>query len=188
MKTPSYMDAILSILHQIKEDEESLQKVLAFLGSEILPSIQEVENEIQLPEQFEELVRPIGQSLVARFVVYLNLDTLETEEDFHGIMQDEWRVQYEEEFAPKHNQWTNVLTIEPLESHESFRMMESFAESLEDVRISQRLIEILNRKKPFGHFNHYIHNSPYREDWFAFRDKAYERHVRGIIEVHLKMY
>jgi hypothetical protein len=43
------------------------------------------------------------------------------------------------------------------------------------------LTDILSRRKPFAHFNSYIHNSKYREDWFKFRLTALEKHVRRMI-------
>ena len=42
-------------------------------------------------------------------------------------------------------------------------------------------MNILNNPKPFAHFNSYIHNSNYREDWFKFRNSAYEKQVREMI-------
>ena len=40
-------------------------------------------------------------------------------------------------------------SIEPLESHESFRIMEDFATSLPESRLKSRLIDALTRNKPF---------------------------------------
>jgi hypothetical protein len=63
--------------------------------------------------------------------------------------------------------------------------MEDFAGQIENVKAQNMLVDILNRRKPFAHFNQYIHNSKYREEWFAFKNAAYERHVREQIYVEL---
>ncbi|OJY95637.1 MAG: hypothetical protein BGP13_12425 [Sphingobacteriales bacterium 40-81] len=50
----------------------------------------------------------------------------------------------------------------PLNSSEAFRFMEHFA-----------------------YFNNHIHNSIFRDAWFAFKNISYENHVWGIICVTL---
>jgi hypothetical protein len=59
--------------------------------------------------------------------------------------------------------------------------MENFVEQLDNDKVQNTLIDIMNKGKPFAHFNSYIHNSKYREDWFKFRITALEKHVREMI-------
>jgi hypothetical protein len=69
--------------------------------------------------------------------------------------------------------------IEPLESHESFRIMEDFAASLPDSAIKSRLFDALSRNKPFRHFKDIVHSDPaLRDRWFQFRDEAHEQYLR----------
>lgn len=184
MSTKNYLDQILSILSTIKDDKEKLEKVLTFLETEIYSPLEnEDNNTIQIPNKFGPLINNIAQFLEMGHICYLNPDTLELEDipkDLNNYDEElfaEWDLQ--------HNNWENVLTIEPLESFESFKIMEGFVFQLQDSKEKGYLEDILNRKKPFANFNHFIHNSKYREDWFSYRTKAYENHVRTIIAIHL---
>lgn len=74
-------------------------------------------------------------------------------------------------------------SIEPLESHESFRIMEDFAASLPESRLQPRLFDALSRNKPFRHFRDIVHaDLALRDQWFAFRDDALAQHARDWLE------
>lgn len=47
-------------------------------------------------------------------------------------------------------------------------------------------MHLFEGRKPFANFNHQIHNSDFREDWFTYRQKRLEKHVKGLIVLHLK--
>jgi hypothetical protein len=180
------LDQILPILYSVKDDDEKLEKILAFLQREIV-RLAAQEEKIELPAKYEGLVNDIAQSLQAGLVCYLNLDMLETEEIPKGYLDDGWEdVEEDETFETKHRQWEHVLIFEPMESHESFRIMENFTEQLNNGKVKNKLIDILNHRKPFAHFNSFIHNSKFREEWFAYKNAAYEEHVRETLydELH----
>lgn len=63
--------------------------------------------------------------------------------------------------------------IEPLDSHESFRIMEDFAATLPESTIKHALCEALARNKPFRRFKDVLHGDlALRDRWFAFREDA----------------
>lgn len=189
------VDKILPILSAVRDDKEKLQRILHFLETEILPELEEEDDSIAIPPKFEALVRDIAQNISCGLICHLNMDTLETEEypqnsemdfwiddeDEEGDEEDDEDEEDGEEDMPKYLQWKKVLSFEPLESSESFRIMENFARQLDNAKAQNTLLDILNRRKPFAHFNSYIHNSTYKEAWFAFKNNAYEQHVREII-------
>ncbi|MEW6304951.1 MAG: UPF0158 family protein [Verrucomicrobiota bacterium] len=73
--------------------------------------------------------------------------------------------------------------IEPLESHESFRIMEDFAASLPESPVKARLFDSLSRNKPFRRFKDIVHSDlALRDQWFVFRDDALARYARGWLE------
>jgi len=75
------------------------------------------------------------------------------------------------------------IPFECLETHESFRIMESFAENeVADKPLRARLITALANRKPFRHFKDVIDNSSYRQAWFAFKDQWYIEHVKEELE------
>jgi hypothetical protein len=67
-------------------------------------------------------------------------------------------------------------------SSEAFRVMEDFAHSLSDDAFKAMLLNRPSRRKPFQNFRMEIDDSDYREDWFAFKDKAYMDFVRMQLE------
>ncbi|MCH5598032.1 UPF0158 family protein [Niabella ginsengisoli] len=186
------LSQILPILQVVQDDKEKLEQILIFLKAEILPQIESEHIEVVIPEKYEALVHTIADSLTAGMLCFLNMETLEVE-DIPKSYLDEYDEEMAEEFGEeegvfelKHLQWEHKCCFEPLPSSESFRIMENFTERVGDQKVQQILIGILNRKKPFANFNNFIHNSDYREDWFAFRLDAYKTHVREEIYLELK--
>lgn len=181
MSSYSSLDKILAILSGVKNEEEKLKRILSFLESEILPEIEHQKNEIKIPKKYEALVHMIAEAISTGSICHLSLDTLEVEDYDSKIDPEDWEAVTGEKFEFKYLHWKNVLTFEPFESSDAFRLMEDFAAQVENIKVQNILIDILNRRKPFGHFNSFIHNSNYREEWFVFRDKFYEKHVRELL-------
>lgn len=66
----------------------------------------------------------------------------------------------------------NYVEIQKMDTHESFSTMESFVDTIDDVRLRSKLIQVLSKPKPFKSFKFEIDNSgPYREQWFAFKNR-----------------
>ena len=64
----------------------------------------------------------------------------------------------------------DFIEVEKMNSHESFIVMEDFAESIQDQKIKTSLLTALRGKKPFSRFKQTVENlRDYRELWFAFR-------------------
>lgn len=70
---------------------------------------------------------------------------------------------------------SRYLWIEPIEAHESFRIMENFVASVSDVKAAVRLTDALSRPKPFRRFKDEQLDYPeLRQAWFAFEGAAHE--------------
>lgn len=75
------------------------------------------------------------------------------------------------------------LPIEPLDSHESFRIMEDFTMSLPESALKSRLVEALSRNKPFRRFRNIVDQDlMLRNAWFAFREAAHRQYARDWLE------
>ena len=76
------------------------------------------------------------------------------------------------------------IEIERMTAFESFQVMEDFANNIKDNWISRQLIEALEGKKPFAHFNHCIHNMPdhYKKAWFSFRQEKMIEFIQQQLE------
>ena len=117
----------------------------------------------------------------------MNTDTFEMEWMPEDMIDDP--SEYElmtgetiESLELKHPGWKNKIVIEPLESHESFKIMEGFVEQVPDLSLRNKLINALNRRKPFANFKYLIDDSAYRQDWFDFRQAWLEEYVYGLLE------
>ena len=77
------------------------------------------------------------------------------------------------------------ITIEPLESNESFKIMEKFVDQLDNSKLRKRLVYALNNRKPFANFKNIIDNSDIRQDWFDFKDEKLQEYVKSMIEINI---
>ncbi|HLS30771.1 MAG TPA: UPF0158 family protein [Flavobacteriaceae bacterium] len=69
------------------------------------------------------------------------------------------------------------IKFKPLWSRDSFKIMERFADQMEDQEFQAKLYNALNRRKPFRNFKNIVDSSDYRQTWFDFKIKALEEFV-----------
>lgn len=190
MNADKLLDEILGILRLVREDRDKLQKILTFMEEEIYEEPEE--EEIEIPEKYKEIVPKIADSIDAGFVCFLNPDTLEMEEIPKLFMEDQFEEEEEEEeesdetMDSKHYDWQNCITFEPLESSESFKIMEHFTDQLPDEKLQNKLINALNHRRPFANFKFVIDGSSYRQNWFDFKQRWLERHVKELLIISLE--
>lgn len=83
------------------------------------------------------------------------------------------------------NNFEDYIEIEGMDTHESFKVMEDFVETGDIGELREKLIQGLNRPKPFRNFKFIIDNSgPYREKWFKFKDKKLIDWVENQLREH----
>lgn len=75
----------------------------------------------------------------------------------------------------------DYIKIEPLQSFESFKIMEKFTNRITDQYLQSKILDSLRQKKPFQNFTNSIENSNYRQDWFDFKNAELEKIVRDIL-------
>ena len=78
--------------------------------------------------------------------------------------------------------WENYQRFEKMDSRQSFRVMEDFAETVTEIGFRSRLLGLLSGPRPFSKFKRAIDSSRYRQDWFAFKERAYINWVHQQIE------
>lgn len=76
------------------------------------------------------------------------------------------------------NDRDNYIRFDKMESYQAYRVMEDFAYSLTDTDFRDKILERLERRKPFQNFKRLIDASDYRQDWFDFKKKAYIEWVK----------
>ena len=76
----------------------------------------------------------------------------------------------------------DYVEFERMDSRESFRVMEGYAYFVDDSDLKDKLIDALNRPKPFGNFKWIVDNSgEYRQLWFDFKNQKYIEWVEARI-------
>ena len=123
----------------------------------------------------KERIKEITGDLDCGMKCYYNKKTKEitTIIDFdshYGADEELW----EDVIKELEENWMNYIEIERMDSRESFLVMEDFAYSVDSASLQEKLINALNRSKPFSNFKRIIDNSgDYRQKWFDFKNQKY---------------
>ena len=123
----------------------------------------------------KERIKEIAGDLDCGMKCYYNKKTKEitTIIDFdshYGADEELW----EDVIKELEENWTDYIEIERMDSRESFLVMEDFAYSVDSASLQEKLINALNRSKPFSNFKWIIDNSgDYRQKWVDFKNQKY---------------
>jgi hypothetical protein len=193
------LDQVLGIIRDVKDDTEKLQIILDFLENEIV----EEDNYSpidEVPKKYKPLISEIAELIDTGMLCFLNPKTdeldyipqdLYNELDFFDENEEikEHLKEYYGWETAEFIDWERYIEFEPLPSHESFKIMEAFAMQLsDDEKLRPQLINALRHHKPFANFNHIIHNSHLREEWFAYKQRWIEEEVARQLLVKLEKY
>jgi hypothetical protein len=74
-----------------------------------------------------------------------------------------------------------IVKIEPLLKYQAVKMMEDFAEMLDDENLQSKLFPSLTLKNPVEKFNSIVLNSKEKQNWLKFKQDWLEEEVRAII-------
>jgi len=127
----------------------------------------------------KEQIKEIAEQLDCGFSCYFNKKDNELlfvpDPDHHPDMEmSAWKS----ELKKIRKNPNNFITIDPPSSSESFEIMAEFAESLEDGKLRDELIQALNKRKPFREFKFVIDNSgDFRQKWFDFKSTKLQERV-----------
>ncbi len=128
----------------------------------------------------DALIKGIAEDLDCGFRVYVHRVTREVltvpDADKHPDMDtDPWRDSLKE--IQRHAD--DYVQIEGMDDHEAFRLMEGFADTVDQDAIREKLKLVLSMAKPFRNFKFTIDQSgKYREEWFAFKARRLMEKVR----------
>jgi hypothetical protein len=120
-------------------------------------------------------IEEIADNLDSGMKCFYNLKTREIKtiinfDSWIGADEEPW----EEDIKEIEENWDNYVEFDGMSAHESFRIMANFAESVDNDSLQERLVNALNRSKPFRNFKWQIDNSgDYRQQWFNFKKARY---------------
>ncbi|MCD4792401.1 MAG: UPF0158 family protein [Bacteroidales bacterium] len=134
-----------------------------------------------------KIIKEIAENIDCGMVCFINTETLETENAPQTFIEDPEEFEMitgmtAEDMKLKYLEWENYITVNPLESYEAFKIMEYFIDTVVDKILQNKLIDALNRRKPFAGFNSVVDNSDYRQKWFDFKQQQLEEHVGMILK------
>ncbi|CAN5186402.1 hypothetical protein BH20BAC1_BH20BAC1_10920 [soil metagenome] len=123
----------------------------------------------------------VGEAMsMSNMRCFINMETLEV--DIH-VGEDAWTFDETEDTAIEAmNNPGKFLELETVPTHQSFRIMEAFIETVKDKSLQAKLVHALEKKRPFANFKFIIDNSNVRQQWFGFRDDAYTAIAKEWIE------
>jgi hypothetical protein len=120
----------------------------------------------------EKEISKIAQELLAGFNCHINKDSNEiiTIPDIDEF-SDNYDL-FEDQIKEIKRNRKRYREIERMDSHDYFKVMERFADSVSDDSLREKLLTALQRPKPFANFKFEINNSgPYRQIWFDFQQE-----------------
>jgi len=102
------------------------------------------------------------------------------------INSDSWicadEEPWEEDIKEIEENLNNYVEFNGFSTQESFRIMADFAENVDNDSLQKKLVNALNKSKPFGNFKWQIDNSgDYRQEWFNFKKARYIDRVKDQI-------
>lgn len=117
--------------------------------------------------------------------VFYNTETKElySVPNFDDFGMDDEEDIWKEDIDKIESDPENTIELEKMSTHQSFKIMEDFAETVDDNDLQKRLFRCLERKKPFANFESEVADSgDYRLKWFKFRDDMQIKFLRRQIE------
>lgn len=127
-------------------------------------------------------INSIGQDLDSGQVVYINPKTGEILPVIDPDSPYSDPEFYQDDLDKIEKEWDEYIVIDSMDSSTGFKVMEAFADEVDDELLQRDLRKILGRKSPFANFKTEIDESEYREKWFAFKAQKYDEYVKNQLE------
>lgn len=134
----------------------------------------------------KQKIRDLAQHLTTGVKCYIHRKTLEvvTFPD-PDELDKELLPMWSDDIKKVKKNRKDYIEIENMDSRRTFRVMEDFVETVDDARLKVRLMDALERSKPFRNFRSIIDNADdYREEWFRFSDAKLEEWVEEQLKDH----
>jgi hypothetical protein len=120
----------------------------------------------------DEQYKQIADDLLCGMVVIVeksngNVDSYPAGIGDHLMFDEE--NPYQDIIDKVENNWQDYIEISPMQSSESFNIMERFADGLEESELKKQVFRALQKRKPFRNFKDLVEYSDHREKWFEFQ-------------------
>ena len=178
------LDKSLAILRAIRNDKQKLERLLEFMEKEFT---RERKDEMELmnynellPEKYRKIVREIADNLNSNFISYYNPDTMEVEYFPKNLLYEGENYPGDDDDNPfrwNHDRWDECVKFAPLGTRATYDIMTNFVTRMPDGPEKTELTKMLGGRKSYVNFNQLILKSPYKDEWFVFKQNSLEKHV-----------
>ena len=137
----------------------------------------------------EEKIKEIAENLDIGMLTCFNIRTgeIEATPDVFDVFAEEPDPEWQEIIDKVEENSDDWVVFEKFESWESYKMMESFIATVDDIKLRQELHTAIQKRKPFSRFKYIIEDAgEYRQQWFDFKETYYMNHVRRQIKRHFR--
>jgi uncharacterized protein YktA (UPF0223 family) len=134
----------------------------------------------------EKQLKELAEHLSCRETCYLNKKTGEILsipqdilDDLHPYLDEDSPVMKELRLIKE--QPENYLVFEPMRSNESYRVMVDFLDEIPPGELYDRIVDALEKNRPFRQFKDIVEGSAYRKRWFAFLHEKNVEYARSML-------
>ena len=128
-------------------------------------------------------IETIAEELHCGLRCFYNIQTNEIKSIIDIDDQLDLTDELKEDLAEIEENWDDYFEFEKMDSRSSFQVMEEFIDAIPDERFQNRLINALNKPKPFRNFKFEIdNNGEYRQAWFDFKKQKMIEWVKDQID------
>ena len=128
----------------------------------------------------DSMITEIADTLDTGMICYYHKQTGELESHPVEMIDEEL---WQEVLDKIDENYMDYLRIEPMESHESFKIMEDYIAEIPDQKIQHRFEEVIRQRKPFQQFKNLLLDYPeLRNRWFTYKLQRYIEYVKNKLE------
>lgn len=122
----------------------------------------------EIAGQMDSVTNCYVHKLTSKIISVIDIDNFDADKE-----------PWEKELKEIEDNCDDYLKIENMTSNKKFELMEEFAENLDNPLLQKKLINALEKSKPFRNFKWLIDNSGlYRQKWFDFENQKIFEWVR----------
>ncbi|MCD7938029.1 MAG: hypothetical protein LUG98_14325 [Tannerellaceae bacterium] len=186
MKTNELYQTVLSKLGHIKDEEEKLSRVYILLEEMEAgtPDEEIVSVDVHNREEYRELVMEIADALNEEFICFVNPETLEFEQvDCKAWFNPEEIAEQNEdmldEYLLDYIKWDDYIRLDPFNREDLRRVMEKFAEDIDDPKLAKTLQNYLEEDRPLRYMLQKIRDAEKEDVWNVFKKQEIINYVKG---------
>ena len=138
------------------------------------------------PEKLKEIAQELDMGMICYYHIATGeLESIPDELKGHAGYETEF---WEDNIKKVKANRKRYIRFEGMESNESFNLMETFVQQMEDDTTRRRFEDAITFKKPFQNFKQLLYQYPeLQQQWYQFKDEQYLLCVQRQLEAYNSM-